>query len=292
MHKIEIKLPNKKINFGFSGVKYILGNNIELKYDIKKTIQKHFYNIDHSEFDLENSIQTSISIDDRQLDIKKWKFYQINEHMNFMDEVKMGTKTLSNKFIESLLSEIDIDERLLTINHLLDDLSNDMKTKIPDDRIKFSTKFQNLNQKTLTKLVELLILDEEDLKMNLYNLSYNEIIQLQIGMIEYIAKINNAIQYIVIIDIPNITPKLQQDLSKSSDNIHYFVFINHNIHCALNDVCFIGKKVIDFSNDALIYNEITMDLPIYLTLEELKVSLNNLILGIHDEITLNILKLI
>lgn len=67
MNKLTVTKKNNTISFSFGKVKYLIGENIETKDFICRTIKKHFFGIEQSEYDRETDSLTKVLIDEKPL---------------------------------------------------------------------------------------------------------------------------------------------------------------------------------------------------------------------------------
>lgn len=275
MNKITVTKKNTTISFSFGKVKCLVGQNIESKDFICRTIKKHFFGIDHSEYDRETDSLTDVLIDEKPLDTKKWKMYEISDHYDIDADLKMGSKTIMLKYIEMALVNIEYDDTLQTINILFNELASIVEEKINQNELKpsLSVEFPELTTKFLIKNMVLNAL-KDDYKVNGFNLSVEELLSIQIKMCIDIARTNPLYEYLFIIDSNFISFQLMK-LVEEHDlmNLHFIISTRDSIDTTIDNVVSVEKYVIDFANDVDIYNEILMNLEVSLSLDELKEEL-------------------
>lgn len=283
MQKISIKGIFNRYEFGVNNVKYILGNNYQNKYDLINTIRKVFNKVEDSEFLFESNINTYFKINDEPINIRKTKFYEVNNFYNLSDEFKLRSNSTVLSFLEQLFLDIEYNDLVNTINILQQDLATEMSKIVNEEINKYNMNIsiEDINIKNLLKRIEIKM-SKDNLSSNQYDLNYNENIIGQIELIEIISKKNKLYNHLALIDIPVITPDITNKLNQINNNNLILIVVSNdyrlnNFNININDCYIINKVLIDLSDDISLYNDIIMELPTKITLEEIKLSLNNYI---------------
>lgn len=283
MQKISIKGIFNRYEFGVNNAKYILGNNYQNKYDLINTIRKVFNKVEDSEFLFESNINTYFKINDEPINIRKTKFYEVNNFYNLSDEFKLRSNSTVLSFLEQMFLDIEYNDLVNTINILQQDLATEMSKIVNEEINKYNMNIsiEDINIKNLLKRIEIKM-SKDNLSSNQYDLNYNENIIGQIELIEIISKKNKLYNHLALIDIPVITPDITNKLNQINNNNLILIVVSNdyrlnNFNININDCYIINKVLIDLSDDISLYNDIIMELPTKITLEEIKLSLNNYI---------------
>lgn len=283
MQKISIKGIFNRYEFGVNNVKYILGNNYQNKYDLINTIRKVFNKEEDSEFLFESNINTYFKINDEPINIRKTKFYEVNNFYNLSDEFKLRSNSTVLSFLEQMFLDIEYNDLVNTINILQQDLATEMSKIVNEEINKYNMNIsiEDINIKNLLKRIEIKM-SKDNLSSNQYDLNYNENIIGQIELIEIISKKNKLYNHLALIDVPVITPDITNKLNQINNNNLILIVVSNdyrlnNFNININDCYIINKILIDLSDDISLYNDIIMELPTKITLEEIKLSLNNYI---------------
>lgn len=285
---IEIKSINQNNKYisSIDRVKYLLGPDRTGKEYFVDSIKRVFYKIDHSEYAYENKLDSTVTIDEKTIKLKNWKLLDIHTHINLNQELAIGSRSMMHQYIESILRDIEYSEELNTINILFEQLAEMLFEKmIIFDDIEIDPKFETITQKQLIKMLSLRFINEKNI-MDYLDLSYEAKILFQIYMAKQIVEKNELFKHMVIIDIPRVSEKIKNALdSITSDNMFVIVLTEANIDVSIKDVTYFGTKVIDFSNDISIYNELMMEIDQVYNLDEMKCVIKRFIEGIDDKDT-------
>lgn len=272
MHKINITHNNRNISFSFGALKFITGHNIELKYEIFRILRKHFFGIDASEYAIEHDLSSGIKIDDKPLDTKRWKFYEIQSRFDIDYDLKLGSKSVSLKFIESALVNIEYEPLIQTINNLFKDLEIMIEEllNVFESDIEFKANLPEMSLKTILKLIELNLYND-DSKMTMYDMNIMSTIELQTKIIKKIAELNPQNEYILCIEALKMSEELMKEVQNHQiPNLSILVITEDRVDTNVNNVVNVSNKIIDFANEVDLYNEIVMEADFQMSMELLK----------------------
>jgi len=279
MDKISILVNKAKISFGINKVKYLLGNNYNIKFDIINTIKKYFNKFENSEYAIENDLESNFKINDNDINFRKWQLLEISEHLDFTDELKLKSKSVFTKLLETQFYELAFSEIVSTINILNQDLAIEMNDSLNkffyDDNITIS--FGDYDLKTMIKNIKVNLF-KYNMIMNEYDLSYNNKIIMQILIARAVARKTLDKKYLVVLEIPTITKEIVDEIKKIKEqNISIIVASNDEKlkDINVNDVVYIGKNIIDLADEVEIYNKILLNLEKQSTIEEVLCNFNN-----------------
>ncbi len=287
MIKLTIRTGNNTVSFPLNEATYFYGWNYPLKYEFISVLKKHFYRIDQSEYEHELLKTTNIMIDNQQLDLKKWKYYEISSNFSIENEFKLRSKSLMLKYFESALTDIEYEEIVSTINILFAELNEIITEKIIFENfgISIEAKVAELSLKNIIKLLELNLIKEEFLATG-YNLEYKEIMLFQIKIAKTIAKINKLKNYIFIVYLPFIQKDIIVELNETIENAHFIIVNEHDsIDVERDKVIYFGNEITSFSDDVELYNKIMLEYGAITTLEELDKHLNEFLTKKDNKIT-------
>lgn len=287
MINLSIRNGSERISFPLSTVTYFHGKNYPLKYEYIKVIRKHFNKTNHSDYDLENNTTTNIYIDNDEINLRNWNYFEIDTKFDFDSQFKLRSKSLMLQYLESVLVNIEYDDTVSTINILFDDLTKVINEKIELGNSEFSidAKLEELTLKSLLKLIELNIIKEESLATE-YNLTYTEYVLTQIRLIKKVAKTNELKNNLVLVQLPYYDETIIDELKCDLENL-YFIVVNEDneIDAKREEVIYFGKQITPLYDDVELYNKIMLEHGVITTLEELNSVVNDFLKNSDNEIT-------
>lgn len=237
MNKITIKNGNNKYDITINRVKYVFSSNQD-EFKIKQSFRNHFSK-NKSEFRKENGNSNKVLFNDKDLDVKRTLFVEINSDFSINEDCKLNSKSLILKYLELRLQDMEYFDTINTINLLFESLSEELK-----DENGLNTLFDAMDYKHLSKLINPFYFDE--LQKDEYDLTFEELLLFQIKLIKYISLKNNFYEYIIVfIDLDEVTQNLIQQINTLSN-------------CYI--ICFSKKYVLEMSDDAAIIENEVFDL--------------------------------
>lgn len=267
MNKLTIKKGNRQFSFNINHIKYCIGLNYQSKYELKKIIFEYFHNTKITEYSENNTGKALISIDNLEINKKNSLFYYVHHQYSLQDDLKLSTKSLVSKYLEILLSQIDYNDTIQSINILLESFALELDSQI------ITSQFITQTPKSLLKLLMpfYMINDEQ---ANEFDLSYDDIIILQLQMIKYIS--NDITKSVFcLIEIPELTHSIYKYIQSLDQCIVIVILTSITVLIELKDIYYMSNVNIDCDNDEQIY-EIFVSKGIC-TLKEAKEKLNNII---------------
>lgn len=267
MNKLTIKKGNIQFSFNINHIKYCVGLNYQSKYELKKIIFEYFHNTKITEYSENNTGKALISIDNLEINKKNSLFYYVHHQYSLQDDLKLSTKSLISKYLEILLSQIDFNDTIQSINILLESFALELDSQI------ITSQFITQTPKSLLKLLMpfYMINDEQ---ANEFDLSYDDIIILQLQMIKYIS--NDITKYVFcLIEIPELTHSIYEYIQSLDQCLVIVILTSSTVLIELKDIYYMSNINIDCDNDEQIY-EIFVSKGIC-TLKEAKEKLNNII---------------
>lgn len=209
MKKISIKNLNDKIDIIVNNVKYVCGNDYEAKDKIKKVFINTFNRVSSSEYG-ENNNKTDLLIDDEPISLNDYMFFCIDTNFDLNQDIKLGTKSISLEYINSLFDDIEYSDEYQTINTLLMDfIENNIEET--DDLIRPNIECV-LTKKLLIKLIEFRFLYDE-FEINNLDLTLEQKIMIQLKMINQIS-LKTTKKILILVDCPIISKTIKHMLEK------------------------------------------------------------------------------
>lgn len=249
--------------------KYVLGSNAMNKYYLKQAVRQYF-NKTVSGYREEIGSKCYFKIDDSPVDKKNTFFYEVTENYSINDDAKLNTKSLMLKYLETLYSGVDYIDTLNTMNILIESLSDEVS-----ENAFVQSEFSTYSPKLLTKLVTAHYYEDESYKDE-YDLSYEDLIILQLNMIDYIVMNSKKYAYIILfIDIPLITNEIKSKIDKlSKDRVYCLVFSKTVKDTEIENICVEEDYFLDFANEEMVYYILNEKSTNLYTLEDIKNMIN------------------
>lgn len=244
MNKITIKNGNKKYDITINRVKYVFSSNQD-EFKIKQSFRNYFSK-NKSEFRKENGNSNKVLFNDKDLDVKRTLFVEINSDFSINEDCKLNSKSLILKYLELRLQDREYFDTINTINLLFESLSEELK-----DENGLNTLFDAMDYKHLSKLINPYYFDE--LQKDEYDLTFEELLLFQIKLIKYISLNNNFYEYIIVfIDLDEVTQNLIQQIN-SLLNCYVICFSKNYVLEMSDDAAIIENEVFDLSNIEEVY---------------------------------------
>lgn len=178
--------------------KFLFGFDIEIKFNIRNSLKKYFEKESKLDYDIENNINNIIKINERIIDTKQYNYIELHNLYDIKEDLKLGTKSLLQKYYELYLEQIEYNELFITINNLLKSLDIEIDLNLVYNDIAIYGQVTDITKKTLIKMIEVSLVKKE-LDISSYSLSYSDTILIQLELIKKIAKLDHNKEYIVLI---------------------------------------------------------------------------------------------
>lgn len=268
MNKITIKNGNKKYDIVINKVKYVFSSNQD-EFKIKQSFRNYFSR-SKSEFRKENGNSNKVLFNDKDLDVKRTLFIEINSDFSINEDCKLNSKSLILKYLELRLQDMEYFDTINTINLLFESLSEELK-----DENGLNTLFDTMDYKHLSKLINPYYFDE--LQKDEYDLTFEELLLFQIKLIQYISFKNRLYEYIIVfIDLDEVTQDLIQQINALSNC--FVICFSKNYVVEMNDnVAIIENEVFDLSNIEEVYTYFYQKSSNILPIEEVKLYMKQYI---------------
>lgn len=244
MNKITIKNGNNKYDITINRVKYVFSSNQD-EFKIKQSFRNYFSK-NKSEFRKENGNSNKVLFNDKDLDVKRTLFVEINSDFSINEDCKLNSKSLILKYLELRLQDMEYFDTINTINLLFESLSEELK-----DENGLNTLFDAMDYKHLSKLINPYYFDE--LQKDEYDLTFEELLLFQIKLIKYISLKNDFYECIIVcINLDEVTQSLIQQIN-SLLNCYVICFSKNYVLEMSDDAAIIENEVFDLSNIEEVY---------------------------------------
>lgn len=244
MNKITIKNGNNKYDITINRVKYVFSSNQD-EFKIKQSF-RNFFSKNKSEFRKENGNSNKVLFNDKDLDVKRTLFVEINSDFSINEDCKLNSKSLILKYLELRLQDMEYFDTINTINLLFESLSEELK-----DENGLNTLFDAMDYKHLSKLINPYYFDE--LQKDEYDLTFEELLLFQIKLIKYISLKNDFYECIIVfINLDEVTQSLIQQIN-SLLNCYVICFSKNYVLEMSDDAAIIENEVFDLSNIEEVY---------------------------------------
>ncbi len=271
MKRLKIQEGSREWSIDVHNFKLLIGNNIEQKYQVNSVLRNCLNKLSTSEFAMENQRKRYCYLNEKLIDTKQWKYFEINQFFDLETDMKLGTKSLILKYLETFADEIEESETFETLKILFDSFGKEFFTD--NTGIEFQNKTLNFSLDTFTKsiifksLIPIISCDE--FSCNSADLSYKEIILLQLKLISQIAKKSFDKGVIAYCSIPQITSEIEKCLcSINLDNLILLVDTNTLLDVDSSYYSIFSTNYLDLANEEMVLDKI-MELPFHIEKENL-----------------------
>lgn len=262
MDNIEIIYASKGCRFNINQQKILIGNNYRSKHSAIRSLMGYLRKETLSEYSQENGYEQIVNFNGQRMDAKRWMPYIINSWLDVDDEIKLGAKSITMKFLESVLSDIERDDNYQCLMSALSVLSSETISEIGSmfgDETFVNFTLDDFSFKTLIKLISANLI-KDGFAAKDYNLDFDEKICLYLSMIREVAKKNYGMNVLIIIDTPEYNHKIKNSIESMPKNCRTIVMTS-TLSCSTNfsDIMVIGKKQIDLSNENELFEKICLE---------------------------------
>lgn len=263
MHKVSIHNNGEFVEFIVNRSKLVIGRDYEVKNTIIKMFLNKFNKVGNSDY-CENNYSNKLMIDEEDISISDYDFFYVNSRFNLNDDLKLGTKSLSLRYLNALFDNIEYEDTFQTVNILLTDLIENLISD-EESSIMPNIGFQ-MTKKYLIKLIEMSFLKDDE-EINNYDLSLKEKISLQLNLIKTITKTSNK-RIIILYDSPFLDVK-DYDLINTISDISILLIESTNVNVC-KDFYLSDFFHIDLLDDNSIYEVCFEDNDNHITIGEMK----------------------
>lgn len=283
MNKYSFSKKGVSFDLGINSVKFLLFNNYYYIQSFVNAMKQVFNRSGKTEYSNEFHLESQISIDDSSVDIRINDFYIINSNYDMSTELKLGSKSLITKYIEKIITQFEYSDEVKTLNLLLGDYSSIinerlLQTGLEKDSIKIET--LELDIKAVIKLINA-HLCIEGFRASEFDMDYSETVLFQLNMIQQIYEDDLTKRGIIFLELPYLTNQILDYIcDEKRKNIHIFCTTREmNKYMNYQNTAIFNDEVTDLSIDVDLYNNILLNLPINISLEQLKNEMNEMFEG-------------
>ena len=285
MHEFLLEQGNDSFRIDFENYKFLVGTNFVKKYQIAFLFRNFFNKVTNSSFALEGSLKRTCNFDDKPIEIKLWRYIEVSPNFDLETDLKMGTKSLFSKYLDSFSDVFEYNEYFNTLKTLINSLNEEFfenETSFEIGEKKVNLFLDEITRNIIFKQIIPLI-SCNDFDCNSGDLDYEELILLQFALIDKIASKNKDNYIFINAEIPFLTKKIISRIFGLKYQ-NCFVLINTNSvpQCKYQDVYLCSKYLIDFSNDENIIENI-MEMPFHIEKEELLSSVQHFLDNINAQ---------
>lgn len=240
MIQLEFIHNHHRVSFLVNRVKYIFYENMNEYWTLYRSICTAIEKTSVSEYSDENHCISKITIDGEVIS-KSDEFIHVNHFYSIEEDCKLGTKSLLYRYCIKEIQDNSMQDEFLQLSSMLQLLS----TILSNDEIVYET--NELTAKTLIKLFNISFLKEE-LTINSRDLSYEEIILIQLKLISKIVSLEK--RFIIVVDIPLLTNRIKN-------------YIDSMSNCLILVICFKSEKLNYTDNLYIRHNDFENDEDLY-----------------------------
>ncbi len=279
MHRITLIKGNNKYTIDINNIKFVVGDNEATKFEIYQLLKSTFSKLVNSDYAIEFGGKHAAFFDDKPFDSKIWRFYEITPFFDIESDMKMGTKSLTNRYLESFADSLEQNETYTTLAILAKSLNEDFFENEPtlsfgDKEMKFT--FGGIPKSAIFKECNPSIICNE-LDMNAVDLAYDDIIRLQLGMISNLASEQTDRLHLVYCNAPSLSNSIKSYIfNQTKKNVFMIIATNEVPKCDVKDLLICAKHYVDFANDDLLL-DLIMELPFHIQKNELIETITSMI---------------
>lgn len=269
MNLLTIKNGTNKWNLQMNHIKYIISDS-STNYTLLQAIRL-FTSKDKSENRTENNISTKIFINEKEIELKNNLFIEISEMYSLNEDKKLTTKSLMLKYLEIKLQNQEYFDTIITIDILLNSLSEEV-----NDESLLKIMFNGTNYKQLIKILSPYY--EDELQKDEFDLTRDELILFQLDLVEYISNYNSKYDNIFVFGkLDNLSDKILQKINEI-ENVKLIIFTNYyNDLMNIQNTALLQDKIIDFADMEQIYYDLSQkSLRTYMLQEVEQMTINYL----------------
>ena len=264
MNKLTICKGENKFEILLENLKFIIGSNYEMKFEIQRTIKRFCSNTKPSEYAEEKGNKANLMMNEKELKAKDISLYFVNKDYSLIDDFKLTSKSLILKYFEVLFSQSEFFDTINTLNIMFESLSAEIMTDSP-----IGGTFVSMVPKQLIKLLTPIFMEEELLKDE-FDLSLENLVLLQLELLAFILEHGKECKTtIIIIEIPKMTKQIYTQLTKMK-GAYILTFINEPTMFDENiDSYYICEgKCVDIADENQLFNIICDNNLMFLNLKE------------------------
>lgn len=208
-----------------------------------------------SEFATETNLTNKIYSDGKVLNINDYEYFKVTDHFDLKNELKLGAKTILLKYIEKKTEKIEYMESFQTMKYIIEEIALTIQDAILEDITSLTLDINfDFEKKQLLKLILVDIIKEEYLA-NYMDISYEELIELQLELLLAITK-ESSKPSIIAIDVPFFNDKWMDFFNMFSQNVYIILLCDKipNKISSKDVFLFVDNLKIDLYDDNALYD--------------------------------------
>ena len=255
MRKYEFIIGDIRKQFVIDKVKYVNISNNKDYWFYKRCIRFYTNKIEKTELFIEENNRIQILIDGKEL-TRHDELIIIDHSFDFEDDLKCGSKSLTLRYLQSLILSKSLCDEMQQMNSFLALVSSMLSSE------EYYFEAVELNQKTLPKLLLPFAVIDGDV-VNSLDLSYEEMIARQV----FLAKnsLSDSKRSIIFIEVIELNEELKE-IIESIEIVDVIVLFS-KLTIDVNEKMFIGG--LDLEDEETLYERM-VHMTNYLNLEEYK----------------------
>lgn len=241
MKKLKLVKDDIMHEFNIDKRKTLIGNN---KHIIFSILKEYLNKSTLSDYAKEYQKNSAVYFDGKLIELKTSFLFELSASLfDLINEYKLTQKSLFSISLESIFNNIDIIDRINTINILLNDLALEIEDYYNNHNINLSINNLEINKKNILKLIDLSLL-KNDYQTNQFDYSITELNIIKINLFKMIINNNKQTSFFIL----NENDQLITDEFLSFPNV-YIITVERSNNVDIYD----SNNKIDFENDDLLY---------------------------------------
>lgn len=238
MKKIKVIGGNTVLEFGIQHIKFLLTKDTQTLHSTIQCI-KCAVSKEESEYRLENQQKSEIYINDNKVSLKSIKMWEVTPTYSVTDNQKLQTNSLFHQYLISKIESSVFQETMQTIDILIQSFIDELN----EDELQIDS--LSINAKQLLKFMQVYA-QQEDVRKDEFDFTYEELLLLQISLIKKINKQNIEFPIVFVI-APLLTNKIVEELRRCKDC--YVVVITNTYLSSMDieEIYLIEQVLIDFA---------------------------------------------
>lgn len=261
MKEIKVMYNNEVFKVMMNRYKVVLGESTENKMNFFKTLSNFLNQTIESEFGNENR-KTTVLIDEISIDFKRAIVSEITPFVDLTLFFKATAKSITTKYIESKLRDIELDDLYQTFMYVYDQLSREViqtKTSIKFDDIKMKFSLEPISIKLLTKMMRF-SLSKDNYLANQYDLEVIEKVKLCVLLIKEVAQLNMDYNFYILLSCIDLDDEIIRFIESLPQNVFTLIHpIKVNTKIKKENIIYMGNQFIDFASEEDIYEKLLLN---------------------------------
>ncbi|MBS3991087.1 MAG: hypothetical protein KGZ51_03375 [Erysipelothrix sp.] len=272
------QIKTKEVDLRVDKFKVLLGHKRKRKEHFLRQIYSSFQKRNSSDYQEEVQRFEYIKLNEREVNLKENTLYLIHPWIDLDDELKLGSKSIFLKHIETLLMEVEFDDQYMMMKQvigLFESESLNNKHQINFDSISLRYQMNDLNTKLFSKLIEAIVYKDDAQAISI-DINYDETVMFIIKIINEIAKQHYQLEFWLVVVKSEIDTSLLNLIAETERNVHIILdseVLLTNIN--IDNIVYFGNTVTDFSDPQQCYELMTRLNQEFTPMEEFKTNIQH-----------------